>query len=85
MTKKIIELTPSAAIQIEAIKMADGNKYLSLRKMFKRKKDTEWQVGHQGMTLPWDESEEILKKALKLIFDPETKFRKLEAKEKKEE
>lgn len=79
MTKKLIELTESSAIHIEAIKIKDA-KMLSIRKMYKTKKDKDWKPARQGMTLPWDEAEKVLKKALKLVRDPETKFKKIETK-----
>lgn len=79
MTKKLIELTESSAINIEAIKVGDA-KMLSIRKMYKTKKDPNWKPARQGLTIPFDEAERVLKKALKLVRDPETKFKKIETK-----
>lgn len=82
MTKKLIEVSETSAINIEAIKMENGTKHLSIRKMYKTKKDPDWKPAAQGMTLQWDISEKFLKKALKLVRDPETKFKKIASKSK---
>jgi hypothetical protein len=79
MTFKLIELSETKAYKVEAIKMEDGSKFLSVRQMYATKADPgNFKPGRQGMTLPWgDEGLNVLREAGKLMKDPETKFKKL--------
>lgn len=59
---KTIEITPSKAIRVEGINV-EGKLMVSLRQMYKRKKDTDWQYGRNGLSVEV-ESAELLAKAI---------------------
>lgn len=60
MAKKTFEITESKAIRVEPVVMS-GKPYISIRQMYKKKTDTEWQRGRQGIALDLDKVELILK------------------------
>lgn len=69
---KLIKLSDSSAIQVGIIQMGKNvkgepkkEKYLSIRKMYKTKKDKDWKVGYQGITLPLTD---LGKKVIKAII-----------------
>lgn len=80
MTKKLIELSDKKAYQTEAIKMPNGEKYLNVRQMYKKKGSDVWMPG-RGVSLPWQDALAILRTAAELRKDPATKFKKIEKEE----
>ena len=72
---KLIKLSDSSAIQVGILQMGKNvkgepkkEKYLSIRKMYKTKKDPEWKVGYQGITIPLTDLGKKVIKAVVLIW-----------------
>ncbi len=89
---KLIKLSDSSAIQVGIIQMgknvkgeAKKEKYLSIRKMYKTKKDKDWQVGYQGITLPLTDLGKKVIKAIITIYKSrdEEEVQVIEPKERK--
>ena len=73
MTKKTFELTASKAVRVQAVKLS-GKEYVSLRQLYKTKKDTDWQFGKQGITIPRENAELIAARIAKFASSDETVF-----------
>lgn len=75
---KTLAFTETVGLRIEAIKFEDGAKRISLRQLYKtKKKPDEWQVGHQGLTLPFEHAFRIAEIVQDMANDPKLKFKKI--------
>lgn len=81
-----IKISDTKAFNIELIRMEKkGPVFLSIRQMYKTKRDPEWKPGRAGMTLPIEEGEarRVLKAMVKVLKNKEGEKPKLiERKEK---
>ena len=76
---KIIKLTETKAYRVEGVSIKGAN-YVSIRQLYKtKKKPEEWSIGYQGVTIPADASDRLIK-AVKAIT-AEGKFKILEVKD----
>jgi len=65
---KLIKVSETSAYRVSIIQMGDNpQKLLSLRKMYKTKKVTEWTPAYQGMTVPIESAARVLKAMKKRI------------------
>ncbi len=73
----LVEVTDNKAYQVESIKIR-GKKYVSVRQMYKTRKDPEnWKHGKQGMTVEVDHLEALLKKMKVVGARADSKFKEL--------
>lgn len=85
-----IKISDTKAFNIELIRMEKkgqkkGPVFLSIRQMYKTKKDPEWKPGRQGMTLPIEDGEarRVLKAMVKVLKNEDgVKPKLIERKEK---
>ena len=77
---KLIKISDTSAYRVSIIQMGDNSqKLLSLRKMYRTKKDPDnWQPAYQGMTIPLEEAERVLKAMSRVINDPNYKVEVIE-------
>lgn len=63
-----IKVSDSKAFNIELIRMEKkGPVYLSIRQLYKTKKDPEWKPGRNGLTLPIAEGEDGRSEARRVL------------------
>ncbi len=84
MTKKTFEITASKAISVEAVEI-NGARGISVRQMYKKKGQEEWQMARQGIILPLDFAVEIAKRISKFASSEGTTFKSLEVGKDKED
>lgn len=84
MSKKTFELTDSKAIRVEAVEI-NGSNMISLRQLYKTKKNPEWSHGRQGITLPVEEAARIAKMITRFATDDSTEFTILDLKRGKDD
>lgn len=77
-----IEVGDHKSIRIEAVEMR-GQQYISLRQMYRTKRDPTWKPGRQGMMLEVGEQKaniagRVSRVITKLLEDPDTVFRVLD-------
>ena len=74
--RKTIQLTEGSAIRVEPIKIKDA-KYVSIRKMYKKKTDTEWNYARGGVSLPVEIAEQVLSAAKRMASAADSKFKEV--------
>lgn len=74
---KLVKISDSNAYRIEAIEL-NGEQYISVRQMYKRKGDTKFNPGRNGVTLPLEQAARIAKHITGLAESDETEFVKIE-------
>jgi hypothetical protein len=84
MSKKTFELSESKAIRVEAVEVNES-RGISIRQLYKRKNDTDWQYGKQGLILPLEEAATIAKLISKFATSEATTFKTLDFGKSKEE
>jgi hypothetical protein len=77
MSRKTIEISDTKAIRVEAVEIK-GEKYVSIRQMYRRKGETEWNHAKQGINIPLDGAAGVLKYATKFATSDSTTFSKVE-------
>ena len=76
---KLIKITDTKAYRVEGVNIKGAN-YVSIRQLYKtKKKPDEWSIGHQGVTIPAEESARIAKAIGAIVA--EGKFKLLEVKD----
>jgi hypothetical protein len=71
---KTIEITPSKAIRIEGINV-EGKLMIHLRQMYKRKGDTDWKPGRNGLSIERDQADLVAAAILGQASKSESKFK----------
>lgn len=74
---KTIEVSDNKAFRIEAVKI-NGQQMISIRQMYKRKTDKDWQHAKQGVTLPLEVAATVSKWVTKYATSDETVFKEIE-------
>ena len=85
---KLIKVSETSAYRVSIIRMADDKdkkKFLSIRKMYKTKKEPdEWKPAYQGLTIPLDITARILRACVSVFKNrDEEKIEIIPKKEKK--
>jgi len=80
---KILAITPSSGLRIEAIKFEDGSKRISIRQIYKTKKEPDdWKIGRNGITIPFEKAGRVSAAIKNLVDDPDLNFKLIEGKDK---
>lgn len=77
---KIVKVSETKAYKVEAIEI-EGKQMISIRQLYQTKKDPNWKVGRNGITIPYYEGGAIPLKLIrvikKMVEDPDLDFTKI--------
>lgn len=71
---KTIEITPSKAVRVEGINV-EGKLMVSIRQMYKRKGDTDWRPGRNGLSIEVGHADLVAKALTVQAGRPEERFK----------
>ena len=84
MSKKTIEITDTKALRVQAAEIR-GQKYVTVRQLYRKKGQKEWLPAKQGVSLPLEAAEEVAKFVKKYATSEDTVFDAIEVGRKSEE
>lgn len=71
---KTIEITPNKAVRVDGINV-EGKLMVTFRQMYRRKGDTDWKPGRNGLSVEIDAVDLVLSAAKSQAAKPADKFK----------